>query len=210
MPSGRERLCGAVFAILLLGGAAGCSAGVSIGTSPATGATHALARSSVASTTQPQKPGTCKIAPPQVHFPTGEWTATETTLTTQAIDGCVGARLVRPWDFRRVCKAGSCKTYLFTANYYSVRVAQVVPVGRDRYLAVFQPTLVPCPHRPGENAGSNHAYSTLSLWWSPHTQVLQGLRREHQVGPCGGGPAETSTYVARRTNPTANPPAEGP
>jgi hypothetical protein len=195
MPRARGRLCGAIFVILLLGGASGCSAGLSIG--PVAAA-------------KPQRPGTCRIAPPQVHFPIGEWTATETVLTTEAIDGCVGERLVRPFDFRRLCKAGKCKTYLFSASYYSVEVAQIVPHGRDRYVAVFQPTTVPCPHRPGEDTGTNRSYLTLTLWWSSDRQILRGLSREHQVGPCGGGPIETSSYVVRRTDPSANPPAEGP
>jgi hypothetical protein len=69
-----------------------------------------------ATSAQPQSPGACQIAPPQVHFPTGEWTATRTVLTTDAIDACVGERQVRPWDFRPVCNVGTCKTYLYTAS----------------------------------------------------------------------------------------------
>jgi hypothetical protein len=205
MLSPRARLCGAVFAVLLLGGASGCGASFSIGirTSAST------ARTPVEAAT-PQRPGTCQIAPPQVHFPTGEWTATETILTTNAIDACVGEHLVRPLDFRRRCKAGTCKTYLFSASYYGVAVAQIVPAGRDRYVAVFPPQTVPCPHRPGEDTGTNRGYSTMTLSWSPDRQSLHGLVRERQVGPCGGGPSETFSYVARRTNPTATPPAEGP
>jgi hypothetical protein len=117
---------------------------------------------------------------------------------------------VRPWDFRRFCKASTCTTYLFTASYYGVVVAQIVPHGRDQYVAVFRPSPVPCPHRPGENAGTNQDYSTLTLSWSANKQTLHGFEREHQVGPCGGGPSATSSYVATRTNPSANPPAESP
>jgi len=161
-------------------------------------------------TAQPQRPGTCQIAPPQVHIPTGEWTATETLLTTRAIYACAGERLVRPWDFRRRCDAGTCKTYLYTASYYGVDVAEIVPVGGERYNAIFPPSSVPCPHRPGEDAGTNRAYGTITLWWSSHRQVLHGLRREYQVGPCSAGRPETSSYVAVRTNPYGDPPAEGP
>jgi hypothetical protein len=100
---------------------------------------------------------------------------------------------------------------LFTVSYYGVEVAKIVPDNRlPGYVAVFQPTTVPCPHRPGENAGTNQYYRTMTLWWSPDRQVLHGLKRGHQVGACGGGPSETSSYVATRTNPAANPPAEGP
>lgn len=162
-----------------------------------------------AARSRPQKPDTCLIPPPQVHLPTGEWTATETVLTTNAIDMCAGERLTWPWSFHRRCKAGACATYLITAAYYSLEVAKLVPKGRHRYLAVFPPTPVPCPHRPGEDAGINRNYATMTLWRVRHTQILHGFRREHQVGPCGGGVA-TSSYVATRTNPAAHPRAEGP
>jgi hypothetical protein len=112
-------------------------------------------------------------------------------------------------DFRRLCKAGTCKTYLFTASYYGVEVAKIAPDGRDRYLAVFRPATVPCPHRPGEDTGTNRDYSTITLWWSPHTQTLHGLGRDHQVGACSSGFIETSSYVATRTNTTTHLPAEG-
>jgi hypothetical protein len=204
MPSPRARLCDAMFAVLLLGGASGCGASFSTGIR-----TPAITTQTPVEAATPQRPGTCRIAPPQVHFPTGEWTSTETVLSTNAIDACAGERLVRPLDFRRLCKAGTCKTYLFSASDYGAAVAKIVPNGRG-YVAIFQPQTVPCPHRPGEDAGTNQDYSTMTLWWSPHTQTLHGLLRDHQVGPCGGGPTETSSYVARRTNPNAKPPAEGP
>jgi hypothetical protein len=203
MPNARVRLCGASLAVLL--GASGCGASFSVGIRTSAKTT----RTPVEAAT-PQRPGTCQVAPPQVKLPTGEWTATETTLTTNAIDGCVGERQVRPLDFRRVCHAGTCKTYLYSVSYYGPVVASVVPDGRDRYLATFQPSPVPCPHRPGEDAGTNRDYSTMTLLWSPRMQALHGLLRDHQVGPCGGGAPDTSSYVAVRTNPAADPPAEGP
>ncbi len=213
MPTRPARLYGAMFAILLLVGASGCSASVSVGTSPTTGTPQAPDRAISTgqapistATAQPQRPGTCQIAPPQVNFPTGEWTARETVLTTGAIDACAGERMVRPWDFRRVCDAGTCKTYLYTASYYGVDVAEVVPDGRERYVATFQTSSVPCPHRPREDAGTNRAYSTMTLWWSSHKHILHGLSRDYQVGPCGGGPDDTSSYVAVRTNPAAKGP----
>jgi hypothetical protein len=214
MLSARGRLCGVIFAVLL-GGASGCGASLSIGTPVSSSTSQASVQYTTTTRTPvevatPQRPGTCQVAPPQVHFPTGEWTATETVLTTNAIDVCVGERLVRPWDFRRLCKAGICKTYLFTADYYSEQIAQIVPDGRDRYVAVFQPATVPCPHRPGEDTGTNRSYATVTLRWSPKTQIVDGLAREHQVGACGGGPSETYSYVAKRTDPAANPLAEGP
>jgi hypothetical protein len=217
MPSHRARLYGGMFAVLLLGGASGCSASVSVGMAPTTSTPQAPDRATstgqtpvAAATTQPQRPGTCQIAPPQVNFPTGEWTARETVLTTDAVDACAGERLVRPWDFRRVCDVGTCKTYLYTASYYGTDVAEIVPDGRERYVATFQPSTVPCPHRPGEDAGTNRDYATITLWWSSHRQILHGLSRDHQVGRCGGAPDDTSSYVAIRTNPATNPPAEGP
>jgi hypothetical protein len=205
MSSSRARLCGSVFAVLLLGGASGCGASVWVGIRTTASTTQTPAEAATA-----QRPGTCQVAPPKVHLPTGEWTATKMVLTTNAIDVCAGERQTRPWDFRRRCRAGTCKTYLFTASYYGVEVAQIVPHGRYQYVAVFQPSPVPCPHRPGENAGTNQDYSTLTLTWSPNKQTLHGLERQHQVGPCGGGPGETSSYVAVRSDPAANPPAEGP
>jgi hypothetical protein len=208
MSSPRARLCGAIFAVLLLGGASGCGASLWIRTS--TQSTMKTPAQVAATTAQPQRPGTCQIAPPQVHFPTGEWTSTETILTTNAIDGCAGEQLVRPLDFRHLCKAGRCKTYLFSASDYGAAVAQIVPDGQDQYVAVFNPHTVPCPHRPGEDAGTNRDYSAMTLFWSPRMQALHGLLRDHQVGPCGSGFTETTSYVATRTNPTANPPAEGP
>jgi hypothetical protein len=152
-----------------------------------------------------QQPGTCRIAPPQVTFPTGDWTATGTVLTTSAIE-----RDVRPWDFRRVCAAGTCKTYLHVGTYYGVDVAEIVPEGRQRYLAIFRPESVPCSHLPGRKFRSNLDYTTISLWWSPRGQVLHGLARSYQRGPCGGGSPETDSYVVIRTHPDANPAAEGP
>lgn len=134
----------------------------------------------------------------------------ETILTTGAIDACAGERRMRPWDFRHICDAGTCQTYLYTASYYGPRVAKITPDGRERYIAKFQPSTVPCPHRPGEDAGSNHGYTTMILWWSSRRQILHGLSREHQVGRCGGRSVDTSSFVATRTNPAANPPAEGP
>lgn len=208
MSNPHTRLCGAMFAVLLLGGASGCGASLWIRTS--TQSTTKTPAQVAAARSQPQRPGTCQIAPPQVHFPIGEWTATETILTTNSIDACAGERMVRPWDFRRLCTAGTCKTYLSTASYYGVNVAQIESDGPDRYIAVFQPTPVPCPHRPGEDTGTNQDHGTITLWWSPHKQTLHGLGRDYQVGRCGGGPGETSSYVAVRTNPSASPPAEGP
>jgi hypothetical protein len=216
MPSARRRLRGAIFAVLLLAGASGCDASRSTRTPANTSTPQASVQSTTNTQTPvaaatPQAPGSCQIAPPQVHIPAGEWTATGTVLATEAIDGCAGERLVRPWDFRRLCKAGICKTYLFTVSYYGVGVAHIVPDGRDRYLGVFQPTTVPCPHRPGEDSGTNRSYSTITLWWSSDMQVIHGLSRERQVGPCGGGgPPETYSYVARRTDPAGTPLAEGP
>lgn len=211
------RLHGAIFAVLLLGGASGCGATVYVGTPPASGGTQAPDRSTspeqarvAAAAGQTQRPGTCQVAPPQVHIPTGEWTATETILTTYAIDVCAGERRVRPWDFRRICRAGNCKTYLYTVSYYGVRVAEVVPVSRGRYVATFRPDTVPCPHRPEEDAGTNQNHETITLWWSRDKQALHGLSREYQVGDCGRGAVSTSSDTVVRTYAAANPPAQGP
>jgi hypothetical protein len=201
----RVRLHGVMFAVLLLGGASGCSTTVWVRTSSSR---ETPDRPTAAK--QAQRPGTCQVAPPQIQVPTGEWTATETILSTDAIDACAGERLVRPWDFRRRCHAGHCKTYLYSVSYYGVGVGEVVPAGQGRYVATFPPKTVPCPHRPGEDAGTNQDLGTIILWWSPDKQTLHGLSRDYQVDACGGGPIETSSVEAQRTNPTAKPPAEGP
>jgi hypothetical protein len=213
MATRRVRLPVRCFAVVLLAGASGCSASISVRTSgraetPDESAWTARARAMAAE--HPQRPGTCEIAPPEVRVPTGEWTAAETILSTNAIDACAGERLVRPWDFRRRCYAGHCKTYLFTVSYYTALAAEVVPAGPGRYIATFPPEPVPCPHRPGENAGTNQGHGTIKFWWSPDKQTLYGLSREYQVGPCGGGPPSISSYEARRTHPQAKPAAEGP
>src|ERR1700722_3531057 len=217
MPS-RARRQGAILAILLLGGATGCGASVSIGTPPTGGGSQPATRPTSISRAQAaalagglaQRPGTCKVAAAQVHFPTGEWTATETVLSTYSIDACAGEQLVRPWDFRRSCRGGTCKTYLYTASYYGISVAEVVPHGRGQYLATFRPSAVPCPHRPGEDTGTNEDRTTITLSWSPDQQTIHGLSREYQEGACGGTAPETSSYVVVRTDPSANPPRRRP
>ena len=83
----RARVYGAIFAVLLLGGASGCSASVTIGNPATNSDSRAFA---AAATKQPQRPGTCESPPPEVNFPTGEWTARETILTTSAVDACAG------------------------------------------------------------------------------------------------------------------------
>jgi hypothetical protein len=214
MSTRRALLYGAIFAVLLLGGASGCGATVSAWTSSSMRTPDRLIESAQARATtvgeQTQRPSTCQIAPPQINVPTGEWTAIKTILSTNAIDVCKGERLVRPMDFRRRCNAGHCKTYLYTVSYYGIMVADVLPARHGRYLATLRPQTVPCPHRPGEDTGTNQDRGAIELWWSPNKQILHGLGRQYQVGACGGGPAETSSYEAKRTNPTAKPPAEGP
>src|SRR5271156_3368546 len=103
MATRRARLYLAMLAVLLLGGASGCDATVYVRSSsaetPDRPVSTAQARTTAAG--QAQRPGTCQVAPPQIRVPTGEWTATETILSTNAIDACARERLVRPWDFRR-------------------------------------------------------------------------------------------------------------
>jgi hypothetical protein len=214
MATRRVRIHGAMCALVLLGGASGCSATISARTSSSAETsdrpTETAQVRATATAKQAQRPGACRIAPPRIRAPVGEWTATETILSTDAVDACAGEQLVRPWDFRRRCHAGHCKTYLYSVSYYGVVVAKVAPAGQGRYLATFAPDTVPCPHRPGEDAGTNQDRGTITLWWSPDKQTLHGLGRDYQVGACAGGPTETSSYEARRTNPSVKPPAEGP
>src|ERR1700722_15632996 len=213
MATPRTRLYAAILAILLLGGMSGCSATVWVKTRSSAETPDQptwTARARAAATEQAQRPGSCQVAPPEIQAPTGEWTAVETILSTGAIDACAGERLVRPWDFRRRCYAGHCKTYLYSVSYYGVVTAEVVPVGQGRYVATFPPDTVPCPHRPGEDAGTNQDRGTITLWWSPDKQTPHGLSRDYQVGACGGGPPDASSYEAQRTNPTAKPLAKGP
>ena len=96
---------------------------------------------------------------------------------------------------------GGCETYLLTASYYGVDVARIEPKGHDRYLAVFRPTIVPCPHRAREVAPTNQEYSRMTLSWSPQTETLRGVGQDRQTGPCGGGPPETASYVATTDEP---------
>jgi len=212
MDARRVRLCGAMLAVLLLDATSGCGATVYVGSTSIDTPDRPVstARARTTATEHAQRPGTCQIAPPQLRVPTGEWTATETILHTNAIDACAGEQLVRPWDFRRRCRAGHCKTYLYTVSYYGLSVAEVAPAGRGRYLASFPPEPVPCPHRPGEDAGTNQDQGTIVIWWSADKGTLHGLGRDQQVGPCGGGPPTTSSYEARRTDPAVRPLAAGP
>ena len=189
---------GAMFAILVLVGASGCGATASVGTRT----TVQFGRA--------QAPGTCKVAPPRFRIPTGEWTTIFTILTTNAVDACAGERLVRPWDFRRRCRAGHCKTRLYTVSDYGVAVAEVVPNGQGGYIATFRPETVPCPHQPGEDTGTNQDRGTMTLWWSADKNILHGTTRDVQAGACSSGLPETSSFEAQRTNPAATPPAEGP
>ncbi len=120
MGNRRARFYGAMFAGLLLGGASGCGATVWIKTSGSTtmpGAIGTARARAAAADEQTQTPGTCQVPPPQIHMPNGEWTATKTILSTDAIDICKGERQVRPMDFRRRCEAGHCKTYLYTVDF---------------------------------------------------------------------------------------------
>lgn len=204
----RARLWGTVLAAVLLFACTGCGEAVSVSEGSGGLKVSAHPLSEVA---QAPKPGVCSIPSPRAHFATGEWTAHETILTTDAADGCVGEQTVHPWDFRRLCKAGRCETYLLTQSLYNpLEIAPITPDGSGHYTAVFPPSTAPCPHRPGEDAGRNTLYGIITLWWSDDRQTLYGFRRERYVGPCGGGPPETGSYVAVRTNPAANWPADGP
>ena len=206
MSARRSRFGGATVAIFVLAGLSGC--GVSLGTPHRP--TRSPQEQAAVSAGYAQRPGACQIAPPRIHFPTGEWTATGTVINTNAIDGCVGEKQVRPWDFRRICHGSHCETFLLTATYYAVAIAHVVQTGPGQYVAIFRPTPIPCPHPPGEQRGFNQDHGTITLRWSPDKQTLKGMSRDYQVGPCGGGPAEVDSYVVRRTDPAANPPAQGP
>ena len=157
-----------------------------------------------------QRPGTREVSSPHVHIPTGDWTATETILETKSVDACAGERLVCPWDFRRLCKAGKCKTYLYTMSYYGVEAAEVVANGRGGYVAKFPPSTVPCPHRRGEDAGTNESRGTITIRWSDAGRTLRGIGRKYQEGACGGGPPDTSRYVATRDGPDCKSARGGP
>jgi hypothetical protein len=146
---------------------------------------------------------------PNVRFSTGQWTATGTILETQAVDARRGERIVRPWSFTRICEHRSCRTLFFRQTLYSREQTQL-EAHSGRYFAAFPPETVPCPHYPGENAGTAEDYASFTLWWSANRHEVLALEHEHYVGRrCGGG-NETIRWVARRTHPTARTPALGP
>jgi hypothetical protein len=175
-------------------GAAGCA--TSTNTS-----TPAHARAAVA-------PGS--VQPPSVAFSTGGWTATGTFLQTRDADFHPGEVITRPWDFRKICDSGSCHTILGRQTVYGVEMASIQRQG-SRYVVNWPPSAVPCPHYPGENAGSSEQFSTLVLRWSVNHETLVGIERAQSFGKsCGGGPPDIVRWVARRTNPSARPLAVGP
>jgi len=148
------------------------------------------------------------VPKPYVHFSTGAWTATGTALETHAVDVRPGEKLVRPWNFARRCANGACRTIFSRQTLYADEQAAVELHGRF-YVARFPAERVPCPHYPGEDAGSNEDYATFTLWWSADHQAVIATEIAHQIGPCGGG-TERSSWVARRTDPAAAAPGPGP
>lgn len=186
----RALLSGVTLAVLIAGGSAGC--GVSVSTPR-----HPVLRSG-------------SVPKPYVRFSPGEWTATGTILDTQAADARPGETIVRPWDFTRSCENRSCRTIFSRQTLYHREETPLDP--RDgRYVAVFPPATVPCPHYPGEDAGTSQVYATFTLWRSANREVVYAIEHERYMGQqCGGGQTETVRWVAKRTNPTARMPAMGP
>lgn len=175
---------------LLAGASAGC--GVSISTS-----VHHVV-----------PPGS--VPRPYVRFSSGEWTATGTILETHAADGRPGERIVRPWNFARICENHYCRTVFIRQTLYSQEETPLEAHG-GRYVADFPPETTPCPHYPGEDAGTSQNYATFTLWWSANHKEVLAMEHEKYVGhDCGGGETETVRWVARRTDPAVPTPALGP
>ena len=171
-----------------------------------TGAGCATSTHTSPSTHAPPHVAPGSVQPPSVAFSTGDWTATGTYLETQDADFRPGDVINRPWYFRKICRDRSCQTVLTRETLYDVETAPVERQG-GRYVVDWPPSAVPCPHYPGENAGSAEVYATLVLQWSANHQTLAGTERARSVGqPCGGGPPDVIRWVARRTNPAARPP----
>jgi hypothetical protein len=184
MSVARTAFCGLV-ATLLAGASSGCAVGISTPGSPAG-----------------------NVPRPYVHFSTGAWTATGTILETRAVDARLGERIVRPWAFGKQCEHGACRTTFSRQTLYTYEQTTLSPHGRF-YVAHFPAEIVPCPHRPGEDAGSNEDYATFTLWWSAEHQAVFATEKQNQVGRCGGGTERTS-WIAKRTDPAAAVPAPGP
>jgi hypothetical protein len=183
-------LYGAALAVLVAGSSAGCGG---IASTPLT--------------RQPFQAGS--VQRPDVQFAPGEWTATGTILETDAADARPGEDIVRPWDFRRICENHSCRTIFIRQTLYGPRETPLEARG-GRYVGVFPPEPTPCPHYPGEDAGTSQNYSTFTLWWSANHQAVFAMEHERYVGRnCGGG-TESVRWTARRTNPSAAVPALGP
>jgi hypothetical protein len=154
-------------------------------------------------------PAPGKIPQPYVRFARGEWTATGTTLETQAADGSVGEVSVRPWDFKRVCEHGSCHMNFWRQTQYRFEETRLQARGA-RYVAVFPPESVPCPHRRREKIRTGEDYSSLTLWWSADHQTVDAVEHARYVSSQCLGFTERTRWVARRTDPSAPTPALGP
>ena len=198
--------CSAAFSVAL----SGCGVGVELST--AARENQPTAEQTKLAETRPQLAGTCKVAPPEVQLPSGDWTATATILSTEAIDACVGQKYIRPWTFRLVCLAGQCKTYLHTFSYYGEEVAEVVPTGVSTYEVAFPPTNVPCPHRPREDTGTNRVYTQISFWWSsPGQSAHRGKQRPPGRPLRWRAPrGRTGDVLHRADQPPSQPARRGP
>jgi hypothetical protein len=150
------------------------------------------------------------VPAPSVAFSAGDWTATGTFLETEDADFRPGEVIARPWWFRKVCEAGSCHIVLRRETVYGVEMAPVVRYG-NQYVVNWPAEAVPCPHYPGQNAGSIEQQATLMLSWSKSPNTLVGIESAHYFGKaCGGGSPDVVRWVVRRTKPSAPLPALGP
>lgn len=187
MSTDRARLYRTALLVLVAGSSAGCG--------------------TVGLTSAHPSPRPGSVARPRVQFAAGEWTATGTILEAQVADASSGEKIVRPWDFRKTCQRDSCGTVFLRQTLYGWEETPLVRTPRG-YLAVFPPSSAPCPHYPGEDAGTSQDHATFTLEWSANRQEVIATEHERYVGNACGG-METVSWVAKPTNPDS-PPASGP
>lgn len=147
--------------------------------------------------------GSGSVPRPQIRFAHGEWIATGTIIETHVADGHDGEIIVRPWDFARICREGSCRMMFQRQTTYGME-ASLIEMRNGRYVAEFSPESVPCPHLPGEDAGISDELATFTLWWSAGHQRILAVEHSRYIGrSCGNGETETIRWVAKRTHPNA-------
>jgi hypothetical protein len=135
--------------------------------------------------------------------PTGQWIATGTVSQSYHVPGrAVGARLIRAWIFRRVCKAGvGCHTdFVLQITDGSVIQTVLVPERNGTFRAVFPATVTPC-----ENGGSGQDHYSMDMTWLPGHRLV-GTSVESFSGGCTPGAFDQAGWTVSRVGEPAAPP----